>query len=277
VYFVKTLDEAAELAVELANFEEDMQQMPADGLGFLRGLYSGGTLAYEAQLLLRDVLPEVWSNAPLDKRFRLPHSTESRGHTILDLGDDELTVGRLHPMLDNELRIRRILQEAAAPETGAILLDVVLGDGAHPDPASELGPAIERAIQIAAADGRALAVVAVVVGTDSDPQGLRNQVERLEQAGAEVHLRHEEAVGSAARRVSAHAPDLAPVDLELLSAPMAAINVGLESFRESLQAQGAPVVHVDWRPPAGGDERLMGILARMKGKAKSPQNEEETP
>jgi FdrA protein len=277
VYFVKTLDEAAELAVELAEFDEVPPSPPSDTIGFLRGLYSGGTLAYEAQLLLRDHLPEVWSNAPLDKRFRLPQATESRCHTIVDLGDDELTVGRLHPMLDNELRIRRILHEAADPEAGAILLDVVLGDGAHPDPASELGPAIERAIQIASDAGRSLAVVAVVVGTESDPQGLQAQVERLEHSGAEVHLRHEEAVRSAARRVSAHAPELAPVDLALLSAPMAAINVGLESFRESLLAQGAPVVQLDWRPPARGDERLMGILARMKVKGQSPQVEEESP
>ena len=97
------------------------------GQCYLRGLFSGGTLAYEAQAILRDYLPGVWANAPLDKAWKLPNSLVSQEHSIVDLGEDEFTVGRLHPMLDNELRIRRLLQEAADPEVAVILLDVVLG------------------------------------------------------------------------------------------------------------------------------------------------------
>jgi len=260
--FVPTLDAAAEMAVELATLDEPAT--PPTGLGFLRGLYSGGTLAYEAQLLLRDLLPGVWSNAPLDKAWRLPNSLESREHTIVDLGEDEFTVGRLHPMLDNDLRIRRILQEAADPQTGAILLDVVLGDGAHADPAAELAPAIAQARELPKVRPQALPVFVVLVGTDADPQGIKKQMQALFDAGARVFLNHEEAVHAAASAVSAAPVGLSPVDAALLTQPLAALNAGLESFAESLRAQGASVVHLDWRPPAAGNERLSGILARMR-------------
>jgi FdrA protein len=286
VYFVKTLDEAAELAVELAAFEasdafpkiqnRSTERVPSgrerpkskiqNQQRYLRGLFAGGTLAYEAQLLLQEYLPVVYANAPLDKRFKLEKATVSQGHTIVDLGEDEFTVGRLHPMLDNELRIKRLRQEAADPETAVILLDVVLGDGAHPDPASELAPAIAEAIGTAEVGGRHLDVIAVVVGTDADPQNLEAQVEQLTAAGAQVESNHETAVRRAGELVRALLPASGgkAVDLAVLHQPLAALNVGLESFSASLTAQGAPVLQVDWRPPAGGNERLSGILARMK-------------
>lgn len=272
IYFVKTLDEAAELAVELASFEEKQSpnhpitQPFAPSQKYLRGLFSGGTLAYEAQLLLQEYLPVVYANAPLDKRFKLEKATVSQGHTIVDLGEDEFTVGRLHPMLDNDLRIKRLQQEAADAETAVILLDVVLGDGAHPDPASELAPAIAEAVAAAEDAGRHLEVIAVVVGTDADPQNLDAQVEQLEAVGVLVEFNNEIAVRRAGEMVRAlsSASGGKPVDLSVLQQPLAAINVGLESFTASLADQGAPVIQVDWRPPAGGNERLAGILARMK-------------
>lgn len=270
LYFVETLDGAAELAVELASFEEESSIPPAlpfaPGQRFLRGLYSGGTLAYEAQLLLADYLPAIYANAPFDKRFALEKATVSREHTIVDLGEDEFTVGRLHPMLDNELRIKRLQQEAADPESAVILLDVVLGHGAHPDPAAELAPAIAQARALAAAAGRHLHVVAVVVGTDADPQALDAQVAQLRAAGARVEMSHEAAIRAAGaevqrlNRIACSTPVLA----NALASPLAAINVGLESFTASLRSQGAAVVHVDWRPPASGNEKLAGILARLK-------------
>ncbi|MCB9117951.1 MAG: acyl-CoA synthetase FdrA [Caldilinea sp.] len=271
LYFVETLDAAAELAVELARFEEEHdaarpEERFAPGQRFLRGLFSGGTLAYEAQLILREYVRTVYSNAPLDKQDALEKATVSRGHTIVDLGEDEFTVGRLHPMMDNDLRVKRIVQEAADPEVAVLLLDVVLGYGAHPDPAGELAPAIEQARALAAAAGRHLEVIAVVVGTEGDPQPMDEQIARLQAAGAHIETSNEAAARHAGvlvqqlNRIGCHAP----VDAGALAAPLAAINVGLESFTESLQSQGAAVVHVDWRPPAGGNEKLAGILARLK-------------
>jgi len=275
LHFVTSLDEAAETAVELAvqtpqylipNTEDTSRFAP--GQKYLRGLFSGGTLAYEAQLILQNYLPVVYSNAPLHKEHRLANSLVSQEHTIVDLGEDEFTVGRLHPMMDNDLRIRRLHQEADDPEVAVILLDVVLGYGAHPDPAGELAPAITQARAQAEQAGRHLEVVAVVTGTDQDPQNLQSQVQQLEAAGVRVETSNEAAARFVGQLVRALNPisdpqTLKPVDLSVLR-PLAAINVGLESFAESLAAQGAQVIHVDWRPAAGGNEKLMAILERMK-------------
>ena len=277
LHFVATFDQAAEAAVALARDarrkkqDAEGQAAPArfgEGQRYLRGLFSGGTLAYEALLLLQDYLPRVYSNVPLVKEDRLANSMVSQAHTIVDLGEDEFTQGRLHPMMDNDLRIRRLQQETEDEEVAAILLDVVLGYGAHPDPAGELAPAIARARATAREAGRSLEVVAVVVGTDEDPQGLESQVEQLEAAGARVETSNEAAVRYVGRLLRRREDEggeegLKPVNLDVLREPLAAINVGLTSFAESLQAQGAEVIQVDWRPPAGGNERLMAILQRL--------------
>ena len=277
LHFAASLDEAAELAVQLVVSTPSAELVPdlnldrfAAGQRYLRGLFSGGTLAYEALLILQGYLPGVYSNVPLNEDYRLTNSLVSQAHTIVDLGEDEFTVGRLHPMMDNDLRIRRLEQEAGDPEVAVILLDVVLGHGAHPDPAGELAPAIARARARAAKARRHLDIVAVVVGTDEDPQDLNAQVQQLEEAGARVETSNEAAVHYVGCLLQSLYPkpetqNPKPVDLAVLHQPLAAINVGLESFTESLMAQGAPVIQVDWQPPAGGNERLMAILERMKG------------
>jgi succinyl-CoA synthetase alpha subunit len=151
---------------------------------YLRGLFSGGTLCYEAQVIWKDILDTpMYSNVPLPGGPRLPDSAKSCEHTAIDLGEEEFTVGRPHPMIDNDLRIRRLLQEARDPEVAVVLLDCVIGYGAHPDPAAELGPAIQQAKQLA--EGHLL-VVASVTGTEQDPQRLSNQVATLQAAGAIV-------------------------------------------------------------------------------------------
>jgi FdrA protein len=278
LYFASSFDEAAKLAVDLATkpqeggseYDFDLGGFK-EGQRYLRGLFSGGTLAYETLLILQDLLPGVYSNVPLKEELRLTDSMVSQEHSIVDLGEDEFTVGRLHPMMDNDLRIRRLEQEAEDTEVAAILLDVVLGHGAHPDPASELAPAIGNVIQAAKKKGRRLEVVAVVVGTDEDPQDMQNQVDQLETAGVRVFTVNAEAaryVGQLVSSLSGGSEEMmgAPVDLAVLNDPLSAINVGLESFAESLTVQEAPVVHVDWRPPAGGNEQLMSILERLKSK-----------
>jgi FdrA protein len=197
-----TLQEAALLAVKAvgANInvadviahEEAALQAQAKNLRaalkpeqkYLRGLFSGGTLCYESQVIWRDLLKEpVLSNAPLHRENQLTDSLHSVKHTCVDLGEEEFTVGRPHPMIDNDLRIRRLLQEARDPEVAVIMLDVVIGYGAHPDPASELGPAIRQAKRQA---DRELIVVASVTGTEQDPQRLSTQVATLQSAGAIV-------------------------------------------------------------------------------------------
>ncbi len=151
---------------------------------YFRGLFSGGTLCYEAQVIWKDMLESpVHSNAPLPGGPALPDSTKSYQHTAVDLGEEEFTVGRPHPMIDNDLRIRRILQESRDPEVAVILLDVVIGYGAHPDPASELGEAVAEAQKLVRGEGRELIFVASVTGTEEDPQSLSRTVSTLERAG----------------------------------------------------------------------------------------------
>lgn len=281
VHFATSFDETAELAVQLASTETTVKENMdidrkryAQGQRFLRGLFSGGTLAYEAMLVLQDYLPVVYSNAPLKKEHQLADSLVSQENTILDLGEDEFTVGRLHPMMDNDLRIRRLEVEADQPDVAVILMDVVLGYGAHPDPAGELSPAIREAREKATKAGRHLEVVAIVTGTDEDPQDMDHQEVQLEAAGAKVFTSNDAAARYVGRLVAAlnqngptiRQKTLVEVDLKSLTQPLAAINVGLESFTESLISQDAQVIQVDWRPPAGGDEKLMAILERMKSK-----------
>ena len=259
LHFAISLSEAAEVAVQLVNRPADViKKTPRSG-NYLRGLFSGGTLAYETLLGLQASLSPLYSNAPITNNQNIKDPLHSEAHTIIDLGDEFFMVGRLHPMIDNDLRIRRMRQEAADPEVGMILLDVVLGEGSHADPASELVPVIKEVHE------QKIEVVAIVIGTDDDPQNLESQVERLKEAGALVFRTAAEAVEYISLRFSSHTPDKnIPVNLEQLNQTLAAINVGLESFYESLTLQGAQAIHVEWRPPAGGNEKLAALLAKMK-------------
>jgi len=281
LYFATGLDDAARLAVELANnppkitsdIDVDLKIFKPEQK-YLRGLFSGGTLAYEAQYILAGYLPRVWANSPLNHDNKMANSLVSQEHSIIDLGEDEFTVGRLHPMMDNELRIRRLYEEAKDPEVAVIMLDVVIGYGSHSNPASEIAPAIKKCLDDAKKANRHLEIVCVVTGTDEDPQDFNLQVKLLKDAGAWVDSSNEVVVRRIGRILRALAErdekDVAaigkPVDLETLKKPMQAINVGLESFSENLKDQNAPFVQVDWKPPAGGNEKLAGILERMKRK-----------
>jgi FdrA protein len=134
---------------------------PKGGGRLLRGLFVGGTLAGEARQVAEELLGA------------------GAGHKFVDFGDDAYTAGRAHPMIDPTIRLEHLARDAADPDTAVLLLDVVLGHGAEPDPAALLAPAIAAVEQ---------PVVVTVVGTAADPQGLDRQVQALADAGAEVHL-----------------------------------------------------------------------------------------
>jgi FdrA protein len=260
--FVTGLTEAAEIAVRLSKSKNSKtQSTDRKTKGYLRGLFSGGTLAYEALLNLQAVLSPIYSNVPFTESQKLADPLTSQAHSIIDLGEDIFTVGRLHPMLDNDLRIRRLRQEAEDEQTAVLLLDIVLGEGSHPDPASELAPVLAEIKK----QRKDLEIVAIIVGTEEDPQDVNAQIKAFTKAGASVYRNTNQAAAYIAAHFAAPLKSSgSPVNLKTLQAPFAAINVGLESFYESLKGQGAEVVHVDWRPPAGGNEDLMAILAKMK-------------
>ena len=270
LHFAISLSEAAEIAVrELENLRiENSRLETRDSKSqvsslYVRGLFSGGTLAYETLLGLQASLSPIYSNAPITANQNIKDPLHSKAHTIIDLGDEFFMVGRLHPMIDNDLRIRRMKQEAADSEVGMILFDVVLGEGSHLDPAGEL-VAVIKEIHQARKD---IEFVAMVIGTDDDPQNLQSQISQLVDAGVTVFRTASEAVEYISLRFGANTKnENTPVNLEQLKQPLAGINVGLESFYESLITQGASAVHVEWKPPAGGNERLASLLAKMKNK-----------
>jgi len=146
---------------------------------YLRGLFSGGTLCDEAQLVMKDSVGFVYSNGPLNADFRLTDLWKSKENSIIDLGEDEFTQGRPHPMIDYTLRTKRILEEVSDPDVAVILLDVVLGYGSHPDPCAELVPVILKAKGISP---RTL-FIGSLTGTEADPQNRRKVISELEKAG----------------------------------------------------------------------------------------------
>ncbi|KGN32931.1 FdrA family protein [Knoellia sinensis KCTC 19936] len=171
----------------------DNDPEPGSVSGSLRGLFCGGTLADEAMLLAAEELGDIRSNIPLRDDLALGSDLRSDGHVVIDFGDDGLTQGRAHPMIDPTLRMERISAEAADPTCGVLLLDLVLGYGAHQDPAGELADAIRAAKDTARADGRELPVVVSLTGTEGDPQGLTRTALTLAAAGASVFLSNRDA------------------------------------------------------------------------------------
>ena len=158
----------------------------------VRGLFTGGTFCYEAQLAFRARGLECRSNAPAEGVKTIDTNEDGRadghakGHVFIDMGDDDYTRGRPHPMIDPSLRNAAVLANAGDPATAAILVDVVLGYGSHPDPAQGLADALAAAQREARAQGRSLALIGHVCGTDGDPQVRAAQIAKLEAAGAIV-------------------------------------------------------------------------------------------
>ena len=163
----------------------------------VRGFFTGGTFCYEAQLTFLARNLACRSNAPahgataFDGRFE--------GHVFLDLGDDDYTRGRPHPMIDPSLRNDAIHTQGADPSTAAILFDVVLGYGSHANPAQDLALALQAAATQARAERRPLALIGHVCGTDGDPQDRAAQVAQLKAIGAHVADSNVEAAILAAR------------------------------------------------------------------------------
>jgi FdrA protein len=185
-----TLREAAERALGGAPFAPGFlaeAPLPRIRGNRVRGLYCGGTLCAEAQIVLLAAGEGVASNAPVPGAHALDGEGDAargnRGaitHTIVDLGADEYTRGRPHPMIEPAIRTEPLRTAIADPASAVVLLDVVIGYGAHPDPAGVLRDAL------ATMPGKRPAVIASVCGTDADPQGYSRQVRVLESAGVIV-------------------------------------------------------------------------------------------
>jgi FdrA protein len=193
-----TIDEAVERAISMAGSKRSeagkdntdvekllLAERAAWGQEqkYLRGILAGGTFCYQTQQMLRAAGLLVFSNTPLDAKFKLADSNCSREHSVIDMGADEYTVGRPHPMIDGTLRRQRILAEARDPQVAILLLDFILGYNASMDPVGELLDAITEAQRITERRGGHLTIVASLCGTDSDPQDAELQCRMLAEAG----------------------------------------------------------------------------------------------
>ena len=185
-----TLQEAAEQALG-RKVPEAAVPLPAvsQGRRWLRGLYAGGTLCAEAQAILR-ALPGLQSNVPIPGIVSVDNKP---AHSLIDLGADDYTIGRPHPMLDPAIRNLVLAETLQDSSVAVVLLDVVLGYGAHSDPAQGLVSVIR------AAPAERPVIIASVTGTDADPQGYSRQKTALSEAGVLVATSNAEAVRWASR------------------------------------------------------------------------------
>lgn len=280
IYHAYTLEEAARVSVQLSNgetpnfkprlFENISANLTAKQDG-IKGFYSGGTLASEAAMLVKDTLGDLSSG-------ETPEGFAYKGgnHEIIDLGDDIYTQGKPHPMIDPSKRIEMLETSSDDPATAVIMLDNVIGYGSHDDMASELAPTIQKILNKVKADGRSLVVLATVVGTEHDYQGYQAQIETLKAAGAIVCDTNDQMVRTALNLIGSTVDqpqlevkqiDADPVDLSvddkimnLINVKPSVINIGLKSFTEAIQSSDAQVVQFNWRPIAGGNEKLMKVL-----------------
>lgn len=288
VYQAYTLAETAKIAVDLVRGNPikedynagdytvaDVSLTPAQTS--IKGLFSGGTMASEAAVLISDALG-LGTEIKNEEGYVLRQD----GHEVVDLGDDKYTQGKPHPMIDPETRAKFIEKAAQDEKTAVILLDFVLGYGSHEDMASALLPSIQKAVAYAKENGRNLYVVASVCGTLNDPQDYNGHKMRLADAGIIVKDNNNEAVRTALSIVGLEVNDVKKVHEEsassakgfdlttsehiskLVNNKPTVINVGLKSFADALVANGASVVQYDWRPIAGGNEKMRKILALLK-------------
>jgi succinyl-CoA synthetase alpha subunit len=200
VYGANYLAQAAEMAVALAQGKPatpvpiavsgetrevlgKLSRAMAASQRHVRGIFSGGTFCFEAQLVHAAAGVRAFSNTPTAGNQPLADNWKSQENTIIDMGDDQFTQGRPHPMIDPSLRDARVREEAADPTTAVILFDVVLGYGASAHPTAGLLDAVNSARATAAAAGRTLAFIGYVCGTDLDPQDRDKVVAGLQSAG----------------------------------------------------------------------------------------------
>ena len=205
IIFTRTLEEAAFAALGKPVPELVFPKALDDRIAkldsqrkYMRGLFSGGTLCYESLVILDDKF-DIESNVPLRKELFLEAPTKGKKHCCVDLGEDEFTRGIPHPIIDTGLRGQRLEEDMRDPTCRVIMMDIVLGFGADPDPASKFAAIINR-VRKDLPDGGPI-IVCSVCGTDADPQSCAQQEKTLEDAGCFVFPTNAQAAKAVARIV----------------------------------------------------------------------------
>lgn len=216
LFWASTLADSAEIAVaisrgdtakpaEVSNPVPDalakVRRQRASSQRYVRGVFSGGTFAYETQVICQQRGIYARSNTPIAGNVELEDVWSSHEHTIVDMGDDGFTRGRPHPMIDPSQRDERVAAELGDPQTAVLVLDVVLGYGASENPVNGLLGVLEQGRRLAEQEGRFVAVIAHVCGTDDDPQDRSAVIRDLQEAGVLVADNNAEAAHWAASLV----------------------------------------------------------------------------
>lgn len=170
-------DESLNIQVKEAKKKLKAQQK------YVRALYCGGTLCAEALSILRESLPNIKSNVAKRDDEKLEDIKNYSGNVLLDLGEDQFTVGKPHPMIEPTLRLDHILQQAKDETVGVVLLDFELGFGSHQDPVGVTIDTIREAKKTSKSNNRNLIFLAYICGTDIDKQNYDAQIKMLETEG----------------------------------------------------------------------------------------------
>ena len=154
---------------------------------YVRALLTGGTFTYEAQMILNGIpLKDIYSNVPIGGSQALLNTSKSQMNSVIDLGEEEFTEGRAHPMIDPTIRKLRLVDESIDSKVAVILLDFVLGYGSNPNPVAAIINEIKDAKKYTEREGRHLSIIAHVCGTKKDPQNYESSVQLLKRSGAIV-------------------------------------------------------------------------------------------
>lgn len=286
-YHAYTLDEAARIAVKLVRNEsievdntviEYNDRFVKEENKTIKAYYSGGTLAYEAAVLLKDTL-KLSANSEVKV---VDYILKAEGHEVIDLGDDKYTQGKPHPMIDASTRIEYMKEAANDKSTGVILFDLVLGYGSHEDMAAELSKGIKTLQKKAEEENRKLFFVTTICGTKKDVQNFDYQKKQMEDLGVIVCDSNKLAVEMAMyligykyeelekeilprkiKKVSS--PEVSEKIKELIENKPRVINIGLKSFADVLESFKCEVVQYNWAPPASGNIKLIKVLQFLRG------------
>ena len=197
IHVVSTLEEAAIKSLELVGVSVDSKDLNTEekivneevallkknnSANYVRGLFSGGTLCYEAMLIYGDCYSNITSN----KDFQLVDVEVSFEDTLIDMGEDYFTDGRPHPMINQSLRLERLKNEINDTSVGVILLDSVLGYGSNMNTTKELADIIASAKKDLLKENRHITFISSICGTEEDPQKRSEQIKYLKEAGVIV-------------------------------------------------------------------------------------------
>lgn len=204
-YCAKTLEEAASMAVALARGEtpekgdyvasvcEELLPLAkaeaaklTGGQKYLRGLFCGGTHSEEAVMLLQEMISDLYSNINFGHVTMMENRHVSTKNCLVDMGDEEFTVGKPHPVMDPSILNDRLVQEGSDPDTAILLFDLLLGYGVHEDPAGTIADSLRQIREKTEAEGRHICMIASICGTDLDPQDYQKQKKTLEDLGVIV-------------------------------------------------------------------------------------------